>query len=36
MPMTLDFNGTVDGDKLTGTVKAGSFGSFPFTGTRSA
>jgi hypothetical protein len=36
MPMTLDFNGTVDGDKLTGSVKAGSFGSFPFTGTRSA
>jgi hypothetical protein len=34
MPMTLDFTGTVDGDKLAGSVKAGSFGSFPFTGTR--
>ena len=32
MPMTLDFTGTVDGDKLSGSVKAGSFGSFPFTG----
>jgi hypothetical protein len=36
MPMTLDFTGTVDGDKLAGSVKAGSFGSFPFTGTRVA
>lgn len=36
MPMTLDFTGTVDGDKLAGSVKAGSFGSFPFTGTRIA
>ena len=36
MPMTLDFTGTVDGDKLAGSVKAGSFGSFPFTGTRTA
>ena len=36
MPMTLDFNGTVDGDKLSGSVKAGSFGSFPFTGSSSA
>jgi hypothetical protein len=36
MPMTLDFTGTVDGDKLTGSVKAGAFGSFPFTGSRSA
>jgi hypothetical protein len=34
MPMTLDFTGTVDGDKLSGSVKAGSFGSFPFTGAR--
>jgi len=34
--MTLDFSGTVEGDKLTGSVKAGSFGSFPFTGTRLA
>src|SRR3954471_20443318 len=36
MPLTLDFAGTVDGDKLSGSVKAGSFGSFPFTGNRSA
>lgn len=36
MPMTLDFSGTVDGDKLSGSVKAGSFGSFPFTGNRVA
>jgi hypothetical protein len=36
MPMTLDFTGTVDGDKLSGSVKAGSFGSFPFTGGRTA
>ena len=36
MPMTLDFAGTVDGDKLSGSVKAGSFGSFPFSGTRVA
>ena len=34
MPMTLEFAGTVDGDKLSGSVKAGSFGSFPFTGAR--
>lgn len=33
-PMTLEFTGTVDGDTLNGNVKAGSFGSFPFTGTR--
>jgi len=36
MPMTLDFTGTVDGDTLSGSVKAGSFGSFPFNGTRVA
>jgi hypothetical protein len=34
--LTLDFTGTVDGDKLSGSVKAGSFGSFPFTGNRTA
>lgn len=33
-PMTLEFEGKVDGDKLSGSVKAGSFGSFPFTGER--
>lgn len=36
LPLTLDFAGTVEGDKLSGSVKAGSFGSFPFTGSRSA
>lgn len=36
MPMTLDFTGTVAGDTLSGSVKAGSFGSFPFNGTRLA
>ena len=36
MPMTLEFSGTVDGDKLSGSVKAGSFGSFPFNGGRAA
>lgn len=36
MPMTLEFNGTVDGDKLSGSVKAGAFGSFPFSGGRAA
>jgi hypothetical protein len=36
MPLTLDFTGTVDGDKLSGSVKAGAFGSFPFTGSRVA
>jgi hypothetical protein len=34
LPLTLDFAGTVDGDKLSGSVKAGSFGSFPFSGNR--
>jgi hypothetical protein len=33
-PMTLEFTGTVEGDTLNGSVKAGSFGSFPFTGSR--
>jgi hypothetical protein len=36
MPLTLDFTGTVEGDALSGSVKAGSFGSFPFSGTRVA
>ena len=36
LPLTLDFAGTVDCDKFSGSVKAGSFGSFPFTGNRSA
>jgi hypothetical protein len=33
-PMTLEFAGTVTGDSMSGNVKAGNFGSFPFTGTR--
>ncbi|MGZ5922002.1 MAG: hypothetical protein ACXWLT_09575 [Rhizomicrobium sp.] len=36
MPMTLEFSGTVEGDKLSGSVKAGAFGSFPFNGGRAA
>jgi hypothetical protein len=34
MPMTLEFSGNVDGDAITGSVKAGAFGSFPFAGSR--
>src|SRR6201996_1140870 len=34
MPMTLEFTGAVDGDAIKGSVKAGSFGSFPFSGAR--
>src|SRR6201991_699205 len=34
MPMTLESSGTVDGNKISGTVKAGAFGSFPFSGER--
>lgn len=36
MPMTLEFSGAVEGDKLSGSVKAGAFGSFPFSGGRAA
>src|ERR1700748_3446335 len=36
LPLTLDFTGTVDGDKLSGSVRAASSGSFPFSGSRSA
>lgn len=35
MPMTLEFNGTIDGDKLSGSVTLGAFGSASFSGTRS-
>ena len=35
MPLTLEFTGAVDGDAIKGSVKAGAFGSFPFSGTRS-
>jgi len=34
MPMTLEGTATADGDALTGSVKAGAFGTFPMTGTR--
>lgn len=34
MPMTLDCDATIDGDTLTGTIKAGAFGSMAMTGTR--
>jgi hypothetical protein len=34
MPMTLEFSGTVDGDKLSGSVTLGAFGSASFSGTR--
>lgn len=34
MPMTLEFSGAVDGDKISGQMKAGAFGSFPFAGAR--
>lgn len=35
MPLTLEFAGDVDGDRMTGTVSA-AVGSWPFTGTRGA
>jgi len=34
MPMTLEFKGTVDGDKFDGSVGLGSFGEASFSGTR--
>jgi hypothetical protein len=34
MPLTLDFDGKVEGDKISGTVTAGGVGSWPFSGTR--
>jgi hypothetical protein len=34
MPLTLTFNGTVEGNALTGSADTGMFGSFPFQGTR--
>jgi hypothetical protein len=33
-PMTLEFTVKVEGDKMNGSVKAGSFGSSPLTGVR--
>ena len=34
MPMTLEAEATIDGDTLTGTIKAGAFGSMALSGTR--
>ncbi len=34
MPMTLEFSGTYEVDKMNGNVKAGAFGSFPWAGAR--
>ena len=34
MPMTLECDATIDGDTLTGGVKAGMFGTSPMKGTR--
>ena len=36
MPLTLEFSGNVEGDKIAGSVKAGAFGSFPFSGAKTA
>ena len=33
-PMTLEFVGAFDGDQMSGSVGAGAFGSFPFSGNR--
>jgi hypothetical protein len=35
MPLTLEFAGNVDGDRISGTVSA-AVGSWPFTGTKGA
>jgi hypothetical protein len=34
MPMTLEFEGTVEGDRIAGNANAGAFGAMPFSGTR--
>jgi hypothetical protein len=34
MPLSLDCSATIDGDRLTGAVRAGGFGSFPLEGER--
>ena len=36
MPMTLECEATVDGDTISGTIKAGAFGSMALNGTRKA
>jgi hypothetical protein len=35
IPMTLEFNGTINGDELSGSVTLGAFGNASFTGLRS-
>ncbi|MDR3420289.1 MAG: hypothetical protein P4L80_03455 [Xanthobacteraceae bacterium] len=34
MPMTLEFTGAVNGDKISGSVQLGAFGTASFSGTR--
>lgn len=34
MPLTLEGTATVEGDTMTGSIKAGAFGSMPFTASR--
>jgi phage repressor protein C with HTH and peptisase S24 domain len=34
MPMTLEGTATVDGDSMSGTIKAGAFGEMPFSATK--
>jgi hypothetical protein len=34
MPITLEFDGKVDGDQLNGNVKLGAFGTSTFSGAR--
>ncbi|MFL6781826.1 MAG: hypothetical protein ACJ8FF_09200 [Sphingomicrobium sp.] len=34
MPLTLEFDANVDGDRMTGTVKLGAFGNAPLNGVR--
>ena len=36
MPMILKFSGSIDGNRLSGTVALGEFGDFSFSGTRVA
>ena len=35
MALTLEYSGIIDGDKMTGSMKIGMFGTSSFTGTRS-
>ncbi len=34
LPMTLEFTGSVSGDTLSGSMSAGMYGSWPFSGSR--